>query len=462
MRGRRRGWALGMLALLPAACASRNPAEVPRPGFNVFSKEQDIRLGREAAAQVRQQVDIAGNQDLQGYLKRLGGKLASMPEAGDYPYEFTLINDPNINAFALPGGPVFVNSGTLKAADDEAQLAGVMAHEIAHIALRHSTNQASKANVIQLPAVLAGGVTGQGSLPAQLAQLGLGLGLNSVLLKYSRDAESQADNLGARIMAGAGYNPLEMARFFGKLRAKGGPGVPRFLSDHPNPGHREKAIEAGIRTLPRRDFSASTGGFARAQEEVANLPAPRPPRRLREGRNSFTASMAAMPARPNDPPGEFQPLRARTFSLSYPADWQAYGDADSAMVTMAPPGGLVKRADGAVTVGYGAIVNYYFPGGGRGPVRLKTNTLEMVTRLGLANRGLKVAGSSKKIRVDGRPAMATYFTGTSPYGGQETDILLTVERPEGLFYLLFVAPKADYRAVEPVFEKMVGTIQFGG
>ena len=112
-----------------------------------------------------------------------------------------------------PGGPTYVNTGLLKAVENEAQLAGVMAHEISHVALRHGTNQASKANLLQIPAALAGFALG-GSMLGQLAQAGVGLGLNGVLLKYSRDAESQADLLGAQMMAQAGWNPLEMSRFF--------------------------------------------------------------------------------------------------------------------------------------------------------------------------------------------------------------------------------------------------------
>ena len=131
----------------------------------------------------------------------------------------------------------------------------MMAHEISHVALRHGTNQASKANLIQLPAMLAGAVVGNGSMLGQLAQLGIGLGANSVLLKYSRDAETHADMLGARMMAKAGYNPIEMARFFEKLEAQGGSSGPQFLSSHPNPGNRMRAIQEEIQYMPRANYT---------------------------------------------------------------------------------------------------------------------------------------------------------------------------------------------------------------
>ena len=257
------------------ACAARKPGAPVRPGLNFFSKEQDIQLGREAAGEVRKQVDVVDNPELQNYVGRLGGAITRLPEADNFAYSFTLINDTNINAFALPGGPVFANSGLLAAADNESQLAGVLAHEVSHVALRHGTNQLSKANIIQLPAIIASAAAGQGSLMAQLAQVGIGIGFNSVLLKYSRDAETQADLLGARMMAKAGYNPIEMARFFEKLESESHSRAPQFLSSHPSPGNRIQMVEAEIRTLPQRSYTTDTGQFARMKSLIAQLPPPR-------------------------------------------------------------------------------------------------------------------------------------------------------------------------------------------
>lgn len=258
------------VAMAPG-CAARKPGEPLRPGFNLYSREQDVQLGREASAQIRKQVRVVENRQLQNYISQLGQTLASQPEAGGYPYEFTLIHDDSINAFALPGGPIYVHTGLVRAADNEAQLVGVLAHEIAHVALRHGTSQASKAVLIQLPAAAAGAAVGQGSILAQLTQLGIGLGANSVLLKYSRDAENQADALGARLMAKARYNPIEMARFFEKLEASGGSRAPQFLSSHPKPGNRVKNVEAEVRTIPQGRYTAGTGQFARMKQLTEQL-----------------------------------------------------------------------------------------------------------------------------------------------------------------------------------------------
>jgi predicted Zn-dependent protease len=261
-----------------AGCAARtNPAVPPTPGFNLFSKEVDIQIGQQAAAQVIQQYPVVQNQFLQDYITRLGTHLASQPQAQGFPYSFTLLHVRQINAFALPGGPIFVFTELVLFGENEAQLGGVLAHEISHVALRHGTNQLSKQQLIQIPAALAGAVIPD-TVMGQILKVGLGAGLNGLFLRYSRQDESEADALGARIMAEAGYNPLELAHIFENMAKQGGPGVPEFLSDHPSPGNRVKAIEAVIRTLPQRTYNFSTGQFARAQQLIRELPPPPPPR----------------------------------------------------------------------------------------------------------------------------------------------------------------------------------------
>jgi len=269
--------AAGILSL----SAWRKPGEPLRPsGLNFFSPQQDVQLGQEAAAEVRKQVVVVPNQFLQDYIRRIGRRLAMPPEAGDWPFNFTVVLDPNINAFALPGGPMFVNSGTIVNAGNEAQIAGVMGHEMSHVILRHGTKQASKANLLQIPVMLAGAIVGNGSLLGELTKIGIGVGANSILLKYSRDDESEADALGTHLMAEAGYNPIELAHFFQTLEAHGGSRPLQFLSDHPNPGNREQAIDAEARTLPQRQYGYQTGEFDRAKAEVGKLPKTAPPKEM--------------------------------------------------------------------------------------------------------------------------------------------------------------------------------------
>ena len=256
------------------------------PGFNLFSKDQDVQLGKENAAQVRKQMKVIDDPVLTDYVNHVGKRLVASQEArqSGFPFTFEVVADPSINAFALPGGPMFINTGLLKAVDNEAELAGVMGHEMSHVILRHGTNQASKAQFIQIPALLASQMAGQ-SMAGKLAQIGIGLGAGSVLLKFSRTDESQADLTGSHIMAEAGYDPREMARFFNKLNSlSGSPGtgftgkVSQFMSDHPNPANREKAIEEEARAMPQKGYGYETGEFQRMKEVVAKIHEPPPPK----------------------------------------------------------------------------------------------------------------------------------------------------------------------------------------
>jgi predicted Zn-dependent protease len=264
-----------LLVLMAASLAhgARQPGDPLRPGFNFFSRQQDVALGQEAAEQARRQLPPVRNPFLRDYVRRIGERLAATPEAREsgFQFNFTVVNRPEVNAFALPGGPMFVFTGLIKSVDNEAQLAGAMAHEMSHVILRHGTHEASKANIIEIPLALASMVIGNGSMMAQLARYGLGLGANSFILKFSRDAESEADALGAHLMAEAGYDPIELGRFFARLQNSGGQGNTRlaqFLSDHPNPGNRERAIEEEIQTIPRRQYGYETGDFQRARAAV--------------------------------------------------------------------------------------------------------------------------------------------------------------------------------------------------
>ena len=442
------------LLFAATALAQRNP----KPGFNMFSREQDVQLGREAAAQIERQVQIVNNPELENYIRRVGQRLGQTPEAGNFPYTFKVVNDPSINAFALPGGPTYVHTGLIRAADNEAQLVGVMAHEIAHVALRHGTNQASKANLLQLPAAIAGAAVGGGggSLLGQLAQLGIGLGFNSVLLKFSRGAERDADILGAQMMSRSGWNPLEMARFFEKLEAQGGHRGPEFLASHPNPGNRMKTIQEEIRYLPQRNYSAeSTGDFARIKALVGGMPAPSRRRQrsaLDEGELPQGGDVR--------PSGSMREYRGSAFSVAYPSNWEAFGDSQGSTLTIAPRAGILQQNGGATQIAYGVILSYYVSNGRS--VNLRQDTDDLIRELQRTNPGLEVGNRrQQRLTVGGSTALATTLYSESPYRGEtEHDTLVTVARPEGLFYMLFITPARDAGNMQQTFEQMLRSVRF--
>jgi predicted Zn-dependent protease len=264
---------LALVVCAAPAWGARQPGAPLRPSsFNFFSRQQDIQLGKEAEQEILKKHEVVGDEILQSYLKKIGARLAGTPEAREsgFSFTFTVLNDPKVNAFALPGGPMFVNVGLLKAVDNEAQLAGGMAHEMAHVILRHGTTQMSKANLLEIPALLAEAATGS-RLLARLAEAGVVLGVN----RFTRTDESEADALGSHLMAEAGWNPIELGRFFEKLQGSQGPAFLTFLNDHPNPGNRERAIEEEVRTLRPRNYGYETGQFGRMKAELRRVPPPR-------------------------------------------------------------------------------------------------------------------------------------------------------------------------------------------
>src|SRR5947209_13675370 len=223
----------------------------PTRGFDMFSPQEELQAGQQAQASVRKQLPLLPDSDpIVKYVQHLGAQLAAHAPGEKWPYSFHVVNQKEINAFAVPGGPLYVNVGTIQAADNEAQLAGVMAHEMSHIVQRHSTRAATKQYKAQVGLGILGALLG-GSAGGQLAAAGISFAAGSYFLKNSRQAEKEADLLGTDIMYDAGYDPIQLPTFFEKIQAEGSQG-PQFLSDHPDPGNRIEYVRREIETLPHR------------------------------------------------------------------------------------------------------------------------------------------------------------------------------------------------------------------
>jgi predicted Zn-dependent protease len=440
--------AIALILFVSAANTSlaRNPGDPLKPGFNTYSKQQDIELGKEAAAQVKQQYQQVLDKNLQAYIRKVGARLAKTPSASNsgFTFSFTLLNYKEINAFALPGGPTFVFTGLIKASDNEGELAGVLSHEISHVVLRHGTNQLSKANIIRKPALVIGALNTLTML-GRLINLGLGVGLNGVFLKYSREDESEADALGTHIMSEAGYDPSQLAHFFDKLESEGGPGVPEFLSDHPSPENRVEAIKAEARTLSARTYTTDNREFERAQAAIAKLPAP--PDFRPKDIGITNADVAG-----------YKKLNTPQFSAEYPSGWHVLGDPDSPMLALAPDEGVVAGKSGDPAIGYGSMFGYFFADPDRASLGDATN--DLVQRLRTEDPGIKGSWQQLPGEVDKRPASTTQLTSNSPMGGAERDMLVTVVRPEGLFYVIFITPESRWDEVHATFDHMLQSIRF--
>jgi beta-barrel assembly-enhancing protease len=268
-----------LMAALVVLLAGRLPAQTPvSPPKNKFAPQKDVELGRKAAAEVRKQYPVITDAAIVEYLEGLGRQLvAQAPKALDQPvfqYSFTPVNLKEINAFALPGGPMFVNRGMFDAATGEGEVVGVMAHELSHVLLRHGTANMTKAQGFQFGA-LAGAVAGAvvgGSVGSVIAQ-GSQFGLGTWLMKYSRAYEKQADLLGAQLMARADYDPRDLARMFETIeRESKGSGGPQWLSSHPNPGNRSVYIAREAEVLRVARGSPTSRDFDRIRRRFAALP----------------------------------------------------------------------------------------------------------------------------------------------------------------------------------------------
>jgi hypothetical protein len=460
-----------------------------------MNRQQQEQLGLQAAGEVYQQMPVLPDSSpATRYVQELGRKLQTViPPENSWPYQFHVVPAADINAFALPGGPIFVNLGTIQAADNEAELAGVLAHEMSHVYMQHSAKQAPKAEFAQIFSGVAGAVLG-GSAVGNLAKVGIQFGAGTMLMKYSRKDEAQADSVGAIIMYKAGYNPKAMADFFTKLEQKYGKGGPQLLSDHPNPGNRQASIQNEIAPWPPKEYAGNTSSFASvkqyassqktytAQEidagakqkvwaqqnqkngALAPAAAPAPnaaPAAAPKGQNSSSpgqppspGSLTSISYKEVQPSDRFTQFQQSGYSISYPDNWKA--GASQSSITIAPPQAVDQNG-----IAYGTIIS----SANADASQLAQATEQLVQQLQKDNAGMKVYSSPTTIQVNGQQGRSTYLTGTSPiqHNGQpvpERDWLVTLPGPKGeLVYLVFVAPEQEFNQLQPIYQKMLESFQ---
>ncbi len=482
-------WAL----LLSEGFAVSAGPQLPDPGKAPMSRQQQIQLGFQAAAQVYQQMPVLpDNSPETQYIRKLGEKLAAqIPAQYSWPFQFHVIPQKEINAFALPGGPMFVNVGTITAASSEAELAGVMSHEMAHVYMQHSAKQAGKTQTTAAIAGIAGAILGAvtgGSMLGQLAQAGIQFGAQGVILKYSRGDEAQADAVGAIIMYKAGYNPQALADFFQKLATQGGEG-PQFLSDHPNPGNREQAIQQEIADWPPKHYITTSSAFDAAKKHAQSLQIYTAQQISAGAKSGQWASLnkqsgavfqapegvavsapASAQSSSNAPAGPvaLQDVLPSTrlvttdlgpLKIAYPDNWQLVAPSQrGADVRIAPQAGVSGNS-----IGYGVLLNGVRPQGGEDFDQL---TNELVQALVKDGGDLHVTDSARAIDVAGSEGRSIMMESTSPFPdakGQpqkERDWLVTVPRGDGsMLYFVFVAPLSQFQQFQPAYYNMLNSIK---
>ncbi len=438
-----------LLLITPLALADNKPDL--KPGYNFYSPREDAELGQEYSAQVDRQLPLLDDAGALNYLNNLGKKLVAFaPEnQPDYVWKFRIVNSGQINAFALPGGYIYVNRGVFDAAENEAQLAGVIAHESGHVVMRHGTHIASQALVAEGGLALVGSILGQrGNIASQLAQLGLGLGVDSLLLKNSRAAETQADEVGAYILYRAGYDPHAMAQFFQIVARKYPQRTLQFFSDHPNPENRIQDVDKEIAQFgAQRAGNMDDSAFEGIKQSLATLSPPPE----RKGTPKIDAGNHPPPL-PSESVTHYQ---CTMFALDYPDNWQVQHAEDT--LEIFPPGGMVTGAEGETSQAYGASVSLYEPQQGKN-WGLIDATQELLDSMRQSNPQLQVLQQTG-MTLRGSPAVSTLLQNDSPVQGQrETDHLVTVRRRDAVLAFVFVAPAGSFQAYAPTFDKILQSI----
>lgn len=344
----------GPLALLLISClgwsgCSVNPA-TGRNQLNFFGEEAELEMGREADAEILASVGLYDDPLLQDYIQDLGWEIAAASERPHLPWSFKILDDPAVNAFALPGGYVYVTRGLMTHLGSEAELASVIGHEVGHVTSRHGVNQMSK----QMLASIGLGVAA--ILDEDLARLAFvgELGLGILFLHHSRDDERQADDLGLRYALRAGYDPHSMIELFDVLeavsRVEGAGRLPTWLATHPDPGARRKRIEAEIAALDGDFADARVDRDAYLERLDGMVFGAGPPEGAGE-EGALEAEAAAL-AGPGDPePASGRATRIRVVRLDEDMTLERFAErypseatlAELALLNHAAPDGTLKK-----------------------------------------------------------------------------------------------------------------------
>ena len=435
---------------------------------NKYSIQDDVKLGRQAAQEAESQFPLLRDSVVQNYVEDVGRRLvSSIPRQYQHPefqYYFKVVNARDINAFALPGGPMYVNRGMIEAARSEGEMAGVMAHEISHVALRHGTAQATKGQKYSILGGIAGiaGTILGGPGIGQLAQAPFAI----YLLKFSREYETEADILGAQIMAQAGYDPRDLANMFRTIEQQGGGGG-GFLSDHPSPSDRYARINREAQALRVTGGMRDSREFASVQERLRGFQrAPTMQEIARSGQRYPVGEQTGnAPAGnyPNNPPTgrvAYPSSRYQSVSIfnggvtvSVPNNWRQINDSSS--VWFVPEGGY-GQYNGQAIYTHGAS----FGVAQTSNRNLQRGTQELINSFAQGNRNLRMSGGYQRASLSGRNALVSTLTNVNQATGrQEIVRLITTQLRDGqLFYMIAVAPQNE-RGFDNAFNQILRSVR---
>ncbi len=465
---------ISMLAL-PIGLMGETRVIAPK---NPYSLDKDVQLGRQAASEVERQMPILNDSEVQSYVERVGRRLAeAIPAEFQHPqfrYTYKVVDARDINAFALPGGFTYVNRGLIEAAHNEGEMAGAIAHEISHVALRHGTAQVAKAQKYQTGAAVIGILGAVLGAPG-VGQLGA-MGVGAYFLKFSREYEKQADILGSHIMANAGYDPHDLANIFRTLEQQGGGGGPQWLSDHPNPGNRFEYINREADSLQVNNPIHNTNAFTHVRALLRDMPQARSMSEIaragqrypRQGDRRYPQQDDQRYPQQDDqrypqqagrrpsveyPSSRFRAYSGNYFRVSVPENWRELQSTDA--VTFAPEGGY-RGDQGQYLFTHGIQV---------GTLRTQSSSLrsatdELIRELTDGNQSLRRSGGYQRETLGRRDAVSVALTNTSEITGRPEVVTLytTMLRTGDLFYLVAVAPQDESQDYQRIFMAVIGTL----
>ena len=404
--------ACGFSVAALSACAT-NPATGKRE-LSLVSQGQEIAMGQEGAKAAAAQMGIYPDSAIQRYVSGLGLSIAKHSERPDLPWSYTVVDDPIVNAFALPGGPVFVSRGILTYMNSEAELVSVLGHESGHVTAKHSVSQMSKQQILQI------GLIGAMVLKPELQQFGeaASQGLGILFLKFSRDDETQADALGFRYMTAEGYQPTEMAEMFKTLqRLSGGPNArstPEWQSTHPDPGNRvEKTAER---------IKAANRSFAGAKVE----------------RDPFLRRIDGMIFGEDPRQGYFQAASfihpTLKFRLDFPSGWRTQNSAEQVV-------GQSSQGDAQIALSTAS----------------NTPPQQALSAF-LQQQGVKAGGTSTNA-INGNPAAVGQFSAQTSQGAVLAGYVAFIQQDGLTYQIVAITTGANMQNYDGVFRNSIGSFQ---
>ena len=431
------------------------------PPDNKYTPAQDVELGRQAATEAERQLPMLRDEMVTSWVASVGRRIVdAIPEElrhAEFRYTFQVVNVREINAFALPGGPMYFNRGMIQAARTEGEVAGVLAHELSHVALRHGTAQATKATKYEIGA-LAGQVLGAivGGPAGSIIAQGSNFGISTYFMKFSREYESQADILGVQLMARAGYNPQSMANMFRTLAQQGG-GGPEWLSDHPNPGNREQRMlqEAKLLNATGNPYG-NTPEFQRAQARLKGMsPAPTAKEIQQQAQRRQPTGTSGRAVNVDPPAGSYRTYQpSNGMRVAVPTNWGPVQSAGNS-VTYAPQGAYFSENGGS------AFTHGVEVGVAQGTGDLQRDTNSLLRNFAQSNPDLQQSGRARNESVAGRNGITVDLANVSEVTGQPEYISLSTTelRNGGLLYVIGVAPRTEAGTYQDAFRRIRQNIQ---